>query len=596
MNQFAGISLKTRLYLLVLAAFIPVAMLILYVAEEQKAIEKDTILHKTKLLAQATAEAENLQVEVTRDLLVAVAETYHLVDNRREALSDYLSNLQEEAKGYAAFGILDPAGRLIAGSGAASENGDYGDRDWLAASLARNGLTMGSYHGERIEGVPVLYFARPISDRRREIAAVAFAALDLDWMNGSLFRQLAELPQGSRLTLVDENQTLLRYDVDEARWSVPGPLDPMLRQRIAGRPSSVFVADDENGLSRIYAFDVLESAFQQRRVYVVLEIPRSVAMASSKRIFVRNLSLLVVSALMAVLSIWWAADVFILRRIGAMVHASRRLAAGDLRARIGKIGVRDELNHLAGVFDEMAESLQMRIAREEQVMTSLKHSREQLRRLTAYQNEVREQERTRIAREIHDQFGQSLTILKMDLAWIRKHVPTDDPVLNEKLADMFGMIDESMDNLHAVTAELRPVVLDDFGLAAAIEWQAENFRQRSSIGCRFENDGFEPDLPIDQATALFRIFQEILTNIIRHADADDVVVRLEKLGDELMLQVADNGRGITGDEINSPNAFGLLGIRERLYPLGGRVAFEGRTGQGTRVTIHLPLPGKGVRP
>jgi signal transduction histidine kinase len=455
---------------------------------------------------------------------------------------------------------------------------------------------MGPYHGEHIDGKPALFFAESLVDSRGETAAVAFAALDLNWMNRNLFKQLTELPAASRLTLMDEDQILLRYTVDMGRWSVAQPLDPLLRQQINSEPSGVVVAADETGMSRIYAYAHLESVFQPRRIAVVLEIPRSVALAATQRLFVRNLALLAASALLAVFAIWWAANVFILRRIGAMVRASRRLAAGDLRARIGQIGIRDELSHLAGVFDEMAEALQMRIEREEQVKSSLKRSREQLRRLAAYQNDVREQERIRIAREIHDQFGQSLTILKMDLAWIKRHMPPAGQVVEKKVAAMHGLIGEAMDNLHAVTADLRPVILDDFGLAAAIEWQAETFRRRSGIGCRFKNNGYEPNLSGDQATALFRIFQEILTNIIRHAEADDVIVRLEKRDGELTLQVEDNGCGITEDQINSPHAFGLLGIRERLYPLGGRVAFQGRPGQGTRVTIHLPLHPEGGSP
>jgi len=271
-----------------------------------------------------------------------------------------------------------------------------------------------------------------------------------------------------------------------------------------------------------------------------------------------------------------------------------QLAAGDFQVRIGQIGSRDELSHLAEVFDEMAQTLHLRIEREEQAKASLKQSREQLRQLSTYQNDVREQERIRIAREIHDQFGQLLTILKMDLAWMRRHLSTVGSAVDEKLEAMLRLIVEAMDNLHDVTSELRPVILDDFGLAAAIEWQAETFRRRSGIGCRLQNNGYEPELNKDQATALFRIFQELLTNIIRHAEADDVIVRLEKHDGELMLQVVDNGRGITDDESNSPHAFGLLGIRERLYPLGGRIAFEGWPDRGTRVTIYLPLNQKGV--
>ena len=260
-----------------------------------------------------------------------------------------------------------------------------------------------------------------------------------------------------------------------------------------------------------------------------------------------------------------------------------------LGVRIGRIGMRDEVNHLAGVFDEMAQTLQIRIEREEQAKASLKRSREQLRRLSVYQNDVREQDRIRIAREIHDQLGQSLTILKMDLAWMRKHLPTIDHVVDEKMAAMSRLIGEAMENLHTVIAELRPGILDDFGLAAAIEWQLDTLCSRTGIDCRFDNEGYEPELTRDKATALFRIFQELLTNIIRHAGATEVVVRLREKDGELRLQVADNGRGITEDEIHSPYAFGLLGIRERLYPLGGQVVFKGRPGQGTRVGIHLPL-------
>ena len=596
MQQFVGVSLKTRLYLLVLAAFIPVAILIVYVAEEQKTIEKDAILNKTMLLTQAAADAENLQLESTRNLLVAVAAAFHAVDGQPNRLSGLLADLLGNAKGYAAFGIVDPAGHLLAGSDPSQMEKDYGDRGWLTATLEQKSLNMGQYHGEHINGEPVVYFARPALDSSRKIVAVTFAALNLNRMNRNVFSQLSDLPKGSQLTLLDETRKMLGYDVDAARWTVPQHLDSAVQQQILSQPSGTLVAADENGKLQIYAFARLESAFRNRQISVVLAIPQKLAMAASKRIFTRNLALLVISALMAVLFIWWAADVFILRRVGSMVRASRRLAAGDLRARIGPIGVRDELSHLAGVFDEMAASLQMRIEREEQVMVSLKHSREQLRRLSAYQNEVREQERIRIAREIHDQLGQSLTILKMDLSWMKKHMPAADTTMDEKMDAMSRVVEDAMEDLHAVTTELRPVILDDFGLAAAIEWQTDAFTRRSGIGCRLENNGYEPDLSREQATALFRIFQETLTNIIRHAGADDVVVRLEERDDGLFFQIADNGRGITADEINDPNAFGLLGIRERLYPLGGRVTFEGKPGLGTRVTIRLPLSPEGETP
>jgi signal transduction histidine kinase len=593
MQQFAGISLKTRLYILVLVAFIPVAVLIYYIAEEQKTIETEAILHKTLMLANAAAGEESQQLEATRNLLASISEVF-LMTSDPDEMRGFLAGLRKHTHGYEDFGILRPDGRLLAGSDGSSVLQDYRSEPWFSACLQNKALTIGRYHDDYIRAKPVLYFALPAIDSHHQIAGVAFAAFNLNWMTKTFSSRLADLPKGSRLVLLDGSQSMLSYDVDFRRWSIPPAFEASVRGKILESRSGTLSASDENGIARIYAFTPLTSSLRAGTVFVVLEIPRASALSASKRIFKRNVALLILSAFIAVASIWWASDIFILRRVRAMVAASRRLAAGDLEARIGEVGVRDEISHLAGVFDEMAAALQMRLEREAQVMASLKHSREQLRKLAAHQNEVREQERIRIARELHDQFGQCLTILKMDLSWLRRQTPVDMTPVHLKIGAMSGVIDEALKNLHAVTAELRPVILDDFGLTAAIEWQIEEFCNRSGIDCRLENGGYEPNLPREVATALFRIFQETITNIMRHAQADRVVVRLEEHDRELMLQVQDNGRGITEAEINDPKAFGLLGIRERLYPWNGRVAIEGRPGQGTCVTAYLPMPSKGV--
>jgi signal transduction histidine kinase len=593
MKQFHGRSLKTRLYLVVLAAFIPVSFLIFYFAEEQKAIETEAILQKAMLLARAAANEENQQLESTRNLLVAAADALLMVEGQAERLSSLMIHLVRRSKEYADFGIVDLKGRLLV-SGDPSETGrDYSSKPWFTDRQMSAELTLGPYHGEHIHGEPVLYFSLPVTNSRRQFIGTVYAAVNLNWMNRTIFKRLAALPAGSQLILLDESQGMLRYDVDAGQWSIPDSFSPALLHEISHRQSGTLNMDDENGDKWIYAYTSLVNAYRKRRVSIVLKIPKEVALSASNHIFTRNVVLLVLSALMAVLALWWASNVFVLKRIRALVRASRELAAGDLGARVGKVGFRDELSHLAGVFDEMASSLQVRVEREEKVMTSLQQSREQFRRLAAYQQEVREQERIRIAREIHDQFGQSLTILKMDLSWLKKQLPDKTVRVEEKMNAMAGVIDETQKNLHAITAELRPAILDDFGLAAAMEWQIDELRNHSTIDFRMEKIGAEPDLPKDQATALFRIFQEILTNIMRHANADAAVVRLEASDEELILQVRDNGRGITENEINDPRSFGLLGIRERLHPWNGRVVIEGKPGLGTRITIYLPIPLKG---
>lgn len=589
MQQFAGTSLKTRLYLLVLTAFIPVAALIFYIADEQKAMEAKEIFQDTMVLVRAAANEENQQLESTRNLLWAMADAFLMHRGRpADELSRLLSNLLKQSQGYAALGILDPDGHLIAGGDPSATGRGYTTGSWFSASLHTKEMAMGQYHGEHINGEPVLYFALPVSDNHGPIVAVAFAALNLNWMNRTIFKRLDELPQGSRLMLLDGTGSMLRYDVNAGQWSVPVNFSPAVQNEIIRRHSGTLRASDEDNVRRIYAFAPLSSSFRNRRISVILEVPEVLALAVSNRIFIRNVVLLVASALIAILSIWWAGEVFILRRVKAMVRATRELADGNLNVRIERLGVHDELSHLAVVFNEMVAALQARIESEEQAMASLARSREQLRKLGAYQQEVREQERLRIAREIHDQLGQSLTILKMDLSWLRKHFSDETTSASEKIGTMAEVVDEALKCLHAVTAELRPVMLDDFGLAPAIDWQVEEFRKRSGIDCHIEAPGFEPELPKDQAMALFRIFQETLTNILRHAKADQVVVSLKESDGAIVLQVRDNGRGITEAEINDPKSFGLLGMRERLYPWNGNVVFEGRPGEGTQVTVRLP--------
>jgi signal transduction histidine kinase len=286
-------------------------------------------------------------------------------------------------------------------------------------------------------------------------------------------------------------------------------------------------------------------------------------------------------AVAAVLS-WWASDLLLIRPVKAIVHASRKIAAGNLDARAGPVRGHNELSELVHVFDEMAAALRLREMRERASHDALRRSREQLRELASYLQSAREKERSRIAREIHDDFGQSLTILKMDLSWLNKHLPGNEKPFQEKIDTMGQVIDGALRTLHTVSAELRPVILDDFGLAAAIEWQAEEFQNRTGIQCSVEVQPLPEQMPKEISTALFRIFQESMTNVMRHAGAKRVTVNLSVRGGWLILVVADDGRGITEAEINNPRAFGLIGIRERIFPWNGRVEWVGRPGQGTR--------------
>jgi len=219
----------------------------------------------------------------------------------------------------------------------------------------------------------------------------------------------------------------------------------------------------------------------------------------------------------------------------------------------------------------------------------LMRSHDQLRALTGHLQFVREEERTRIAREVHDELGQSLTGLKIDLSWLLGKVASDR-ALQRKIKAMSADVDNTIQTVRRIATELRPGVLDSLGLAAAIEWQAMDFQESTGIPCEVKIEVKEAIWDREFSTTCFRIFQETLTNIIRHANATRVFVRLSQVDHELVLTVRDNGRGILEKEIIHPRSIGLIGMRERVAQVGGQVFLFGVPGRGTTVTMRVPMP------
>jgi two-component system, NarL family, sensor histidine kinase UhpB len=220
----------------------------------------------------------------------------------------------------------------------------------------------------------------------------------------------------------------------------------------------------------------------------------------------------------------------------------------------------------------------------------LKGSNEKLRALAARLQSVREEESLRIAREIHDVLGGAMTGLKIDLAWVNKRIrDASDESVQQKIALMNEMIDDTIKTIRHISSELRPSVLDDLGLAATIEWQAREFETRTEIKCRITS--LAEDVPLDEAraTALFRIFQEILTNVMRHAHATLVEVSMQEQNGELILRVKDNGVGIRESDVADTTSLGILGMRERALVFGGQISIEGSEGKGTTLTVRIPL-------
>ncbi|MBT4127137.1 MAG: GAF domain-containing sensor histidine kinase [Nitrospina sp.] len=219
----------------------------------------------------------------------------------------------------------------------------------------------------------------------------------------------------------------------------------------------------------------------------------------------------------------------------------------------------------------------------------LVQAKEQYRNLSNQIQQVREEEKSRIAREVHDQLGQELTALKIDAIQLGKKLAAGQTDLKSKIESMTQTIDETIKSVQHIATELRPPILDAFGICEAISWQANEFQKR--YGLKFDLKLSQSQVEIDKSlqTSLFRVFQEAVINILRHANASQVKVNMSYEKRNLIFIIEDNGIGIKKRDLESPESLGLIGIKERVYPWDGQVNFEGPPGKGTIVTVTIPL-------
>jgi signal transduction histidine kinase len=248
------------------------------------------------------------------------------------------------------------------------------------------------------------------------------------------------------------------------------------------------------------------------------------------------------------------------------------------------IEARSNQDVLGNAIIQMKNNLQQLNAELKQKVIESGQANEQLRDLSAHLQNIREEERIHIAREMHDELGQLLTGFKMDTNWLNKRVSAiDDPMMKEKLTSMSTLIDESVKFVRELAAELRPSILDDLGLIAALEWHSEEFRKRYNIEVEFLSQVEELNTPPLIATGLFRIYQESLTNVARHSEATKVNSSFEVSNDKICLTITDNGKGF--DTTSRKRTLGLLGMRERAAMIGGELKIHSVPGEGTTISI-----------
>lgn len=287
-----------------------------------------------------------------------------------------------------------------------------------------------------------------------------------------------------------------------------------------------------------------------------------------------------------------AAHVEHMKRFGETGTTSRRMGAMQrimgLRRNGEEFPIEASISHISEGDSKFYTVILRDVTERVRAEEALDRSREEIKELAVASHKMLEQEKTRIARELHDELAQALTALKMDVTWLTERSASETATL-EKLDKMRVILDSTVAATRRIAADLRPLMLDDLGLVPAVEWLANNFSERHGIECRLMVENEDIDLPEPYATTVFRILQESLTNIAKHAEASYVEASLDYDGEEVRLSVQDDGKGFKPTDSRKPNSYGLLGLRERVHLVGGTVRIDSEPGRGTRIAVRIPI-------
>ena len=321
---------------------------------------------------------------------------------------------------------------------------------------------------------------------------------------------------------------------------------------------------------------------------LLLEFPQDHLLEPANR-FLKWLLLIGTLLVFVGIVIAWLMSRNITKPLKKLTAAVSGIASGDYHSSVA-VDRRDELGKLARAFNAMTVKVNNAKQALEQKVVETGHMNNQLRELSAHLQNIREEERIHIAREMHDELGQLLTGFKMDVSWLNKKLSeSGDPAVQEKLQEMMDLVNEAAKFVRTLASELRPSILDDLGLVPALDWHSQEFMKRSNIDVSFVSTVNELKTTELIATGLFRMYQESLTNIARHADAKKVTTRLEVRNNEISLSITDDGRGFDLDGKSERKTLGLLGMKERATMIGGKLRIHSAPGKGTTVLINVPL-------
>ncbi|MCC6336518.1 MAG: HAMP domain-containing protein [Myxococcales bacterium] len=571
------LTLRGRLILLVCFATVPAIFFIFFVAAREREAASARMQTEARHMGSLASREHAHQLEGGRSLLRRLAQVA-ACDSQPQAAQptcpEYLPALLSGFPQFANLGVASPQGEVLCSAAPVHHPASLRTNVAFERALGSSDVETGTYVVGFV-GRPVLHLALAIRDGGGASCGVTFVAVELGWLD-QLTRQ-ANLPADYWLLITDRTgQVLARSGPAEG---APVAEPPALAE-VLHRPEGAVLEGGTPPSARYFVATPMEGA---SGIFVVAGLPYERVRAAANQAFYRTLVGLALATIFTIISSILAAEFSVLRVLRGLTRAVRKIGAGDLSARAPIPGSHGELRELAVSFAAMADALTVR-------QREASEARERLRALSHRLQAVRDEEAGRIARELHDELGQLLTGLKMELTRVRRVSSGEGQkaAVEQVMVEMSRQIDDAIDSVRRLSSELRPPVLDRLGLAAALDWLARDCEAKAGPAVALHVKDLEG--PIDSliSTAVFRIVQEALTNVLRHAEASEVTIDVVGTATTLTLTISDNGKGIDLARAEGPKALGILGMRERALLVGGSFRVQGERGRGTSITVVVP--------
>ncbi len=564
-------SIQRWLGWLVAGVVFPVLVLLIWTSIVQVRREQNEVRQTALNMAKATADRIRDRHSESVALLAQMSARRGVADFDPGACHSVFSAVDFLPR-YADVFLFDDTGTLVCSGNTEPKNESISleARRWIREELRAGRLRAGVPVAHTIGDRSILVLAAPVrtpSARRGTIVLVEFV---------SVLSRDAQVP-GAVVTILDRNGMIVARSDRGGQWSGKSLRGSRLTLLASGASEGFVVATGVDGVSRQYGYTHLPALGWA--IYAGIPIA---AVAEPLREMIINGAI----GATGIVFIAGVLTIALARKIGRPLHALVAAARTADEGAFDRVEPEDgplEIATLAHAFNRL-------IDRSEEADERMRVGERKLKALSDRLLTVQEEERSRIARELHDDLGQSLTALKMDVIGLLQ-ATAQPPELAPIRARILRTLDATVAAVQQISSELRPSVLDDLGLVAAIEAEARLFEERSGIECEVSVGG---DAPIDDdcVTAIYRIVQEALTNVARHSNATRTEVRIRHRAEELLLEIRDDGRGVTGAEIADSMSLGLIGIRERADLIGGTVQFEGVEGRGTIVSVRIPTSRK----